>query len=192
MPGLNLKRLKEHPHGLVLGDAIPVGVLERRLHHQDKRVHLDHPELHEEVARLRAAAAAEDRKAYPLRLIWLRELRSHNSWMHNAPLLMRGERRQTVRVHPDDAAAHGLEDGGTARITSKSGAVEVPVKVTDEMMPGTIALPHGWGHGQPGTQLRVAAERAGVNSNVLADHEALDPLSGTSVLNGIPVDVVAV
>jgi hypothetical protein len=40
--------------------------------------------------------------------------------------------------------------------------------------------------------MKVAAEHAGVNSNVLADHEAMDPLSGTSVLNAIPVAVAAI
>jgi anaerobic selenocysteine-containing dehydrogenase len=70
--------------------------------------------------------------------------------------------------------------------------VDAPVEVTDAIRPGVVSLPHGWGHDQPGIRLRVAAERAGVNSNVLSDHEALDPLSGTSVLNGIPVTVASV
>jgi hypothetical protein len=37
----------------------------------------------------------------------------------------------------------------------------------------------------------VAASRPGVNSNVLADGELFDPLSGNAVLNGIPVQVEA-
>jgi hypothetical protein len=50
-------------------------------------------------------------------------------------------------------------------------------------------LPHGWGHDEPGVELRVARGHAGVNSNILSDETALDPLSGNSVLNGIPVTV---
>ena len=92
-------------------------------------------------------------------------------------------------VHPDDAGRLGLHDGMAATVRSRVGQVVAPVEVTDAVRPGVVSLPHGWGHGQPGTRLRVAAERAGVNSNVLTDHEALDPLSGTSVLNGIPVTV---
>jgi anaerobic selenocysteine-containing dehydrogenase len=116
----------------------------------------------------------------------MRELRSHNSWMHNSPLLMRGGRTHALRVHPDDAAAHGLEDGGEARLESKSGAVTVPVKVTDEMTPGTVALPHGWGH-RGGW--RLANSNAGTNVNVLASGHAddLERLAGMAFLNGIPV-----
>ena len=69
------------------------------------------------------------------------------------------------------------------------GLVVAPVEVTDEIRPGVVGLPHGWGHDLPGAQMRVAGEHAGVNSNVLADDRALDPLSGTSVLNGIPVEL---
>jgi anaerobic selenocysteine-containing dehydrogenase len=77
-------------------------------------------------------------------------------------------------------------------VTSRVGTVDAAVEVTDSIRPGVVSLPHGWGHGQPGTRMRVAAERAGVNSNILADHTAIDPLSGTSVLNGIPVEIVGV
>jgi anaerobic selenocysteine-containing dehydrogenase len=109
--------------------------------------------------------------------------------MHNIEVLVKGKPRCTLQVHPDDAARLGLRDGAPARITSRVGSVDAPVEVTDAIRPGVVSLPHGWGHGRPGTRLSVAAERAGVNSNVLADHESIDPLSGTSVLNGIPVTV---
>ena len=62
-------------------------------------------------------------------------------------------------------------------------------ELTDAIMPGVVSLPHGWGHDQPGAALRVARAHAGVNSNVLADELALDPLSGNAVLNGIPVTI---
>jgi anaerobic selenocysteine-containing dehydrogenase len=106
--------------------------------------------------------------------------------MHNSPLLMRGGRTHALRVHPDDAAAHGLEDGGEVRLASKSGAVTVPVKVTDEMTPGTVALPHGWGH-RGGWKL--ANSNAGINFNLLAsgDPGDLERLAGMAFLNGIPV-----
>ena len=111
--------------------------------------------------------------------------------MHNIEVLVKGKPRCTLQVHPDDAARLGLADGGVARVTSRVGAVDASVEVTDAIRPGVVSLPHGWGHGQPGTRMRVAAERPGVNSNILSDHEAMDPLSGTSVLNAIPVEVVA-
>lgn len=75
---------------------------------------------------------------------------------------------------------------------SRDGEVDASVEITDSIRPGVVSQPHGRGHDRPGTRQRVAAERAGVNSNVLTDHEAMDPLSGTSVLNRIPVDVAPV
>ena len=81
-----------------------------------------------------------------MRLIGLRELRSHNSWMHNARLLMRGGREHLARVNPRDAEAHGIEDGEMCRISSPHGTIALPAKVTDEIVAGTVAVPHGWGH----------------------------------------------
>ena len=186
--GLSLKRLREHPHGLVLADEIATGVLHDKLRTSDKRVHLAPPEIVAEVDRL--ASANGDDPRFPLRMIGMRELRSHNSWMHNAPLLMRGGRVQALRVHPDDAAAHGLEDGAHALLESKDGSLTVPVLVSDEMTPGTVALPHGWGH-RGGWQL--ANRHAGANVNLLAgaQPEDLERLAGMAHLNGIPVRVSA-
>ena len=111
--------------------------------------------------------------------------------MHNAPLLMRGGRTQALRIHPDDAAACGLEDGdrATDRVARRR-ASSVPVLVTDEMTPGTVALPHGWGHrgGWP-----LANSHGGVNVNLLAGSrvEDLERLAGMAHLTGIPVRVSA-
>jgi anaerobic selenocysteine-containing dehydrogenase len=187
--GLSFAKLRDrHPHGLVLEDYVRTGVLRKRLRHRDGCVPLAPPAIAAELERL--AAVDGDDPAYPLRLIGMRELRSHNSWMHNAPLLMRGGRDHALRIHPDDAGEHELEDGGEARLESKSGSVAVNVKVTDEMTPGTVALPHGWGH-RGGW--RVANEHPGVNVNLLAsgEPEDLEPLAGMAFLNGIPVRVAA-
>jgi anaerobic selenocysteine-containing dehydrogenase len=187
--GLSLKRLARHPHGLLLDEHIATGVLRDKLRTPGKLVRLWPPEIAAELRRL--GSANGDDRDFPLLLIGMRELRSHNSWMHNAPLLMRGGRVQALRMHPDDAAAAGLEDGGRVRVVSKSGAVEVPVKVTDEMTPGTVALPHGWGH-RGGW--RLANENAGANVNLLSssDPDDLERLAGMAHLNGIPVRVEAV
>ena len=74
---------------------------------------------------------------------------------------------------------------------SRVGQVVVPVEITDGIVPGVVSIPHGWGHSAPGARLRVASEHAGVNSNVLADEDLYDPVSGNAVLNGIPVSVAA-
>ena len=92
-------------------------------------------------------------------------------------------------VHPDDAERLRLVDGEEAVIRSRAGAIVVPVEVTDDVMPGVVSIPHGWGHDLPGMSLSVAGEHAGTNSNVLSDELVLEPLSGTAVLNGIPVEL---
>jgi anaerobic selenocysteine-containing dehydrogenase len=125
-------------------------------------------------------------------LIGRRQLRSNNSWMHNLEPLVKGKERCTAHVHPDDAARLGLVDGEPARVSSRAGVVEVPVEVTDAVMPGVVSIPHGWGHDADGVRMSVAAAHAGTNSNVLADEELIDPLSGNAVLNGIPVELVPV
>src|SRR3954454_11502044 len=125
-------------------------------------------------------------------LIGRRQLRSNNSWMHNLPPLVKGKDRCTAHVHPDDAARLGLRDGEPARVSSRAGQIEVPVELTDAVMPGVVSIPHGWGHDIDGTRMSVASEHAGTNSNVLADELLLDPLSGNAVLNGIPVELAPV
>ena len=94
-------------------------------------------------------------------------------------------------IHPDDAQPRELANGDPARVVSATGTVVVPVEVTDAVMSGVVSLPHGWGHDVEGVDLAVAAAHAGVNSNVLSSRDALDPLSGNAVLNGIPVEVHA-
>ncbi|MFZ4719375.1 MAG: molybdopterin oxidoreductase family protein [Ilumatobacteraceae bacterium] len=186
--GASIDLLRANPHGVDFGPLQPR--LPDILRTPSGMIELDHPVLMADLERL--AAAMPRWEEHPLMLVGRRHLRSNNSWMHNIEVLVKGKPRCTLQVHPDDAARLGVADGGVARVTSRVGSVDASVEVTDAVRPGVVSLPHGWGHGQPGTRLRVAAERAGVNSNVLTDHEALDPLSGTSVLNGIPVDIVPV
>jgi formate dehydrogenase len=187
--GLTLSAVAARPSGIVLADTLATGLLRKAVRHRDRRVHLDAPPIVSEVDRLLADGAGDP--AYPMRLIGLRELRSHNSWMHNSPKLMAGDRTHSARVHPDDGARLGLTDGGRVRISSKDGAVEVAVKLTDEMSQGVVAVPHGWGH--EGGWL-VANGAGGANINVLAGSapEDLEPLAGMAFLNGIPVRLQAV
>lgn len=198
--GLTLRRLlDEHPHGTVLRPHLRAGALRRVVLHGDRRVALDHPQIAGEVQRLRAAADEREREAerFPLRLIGMRELRSENSWMHNAPLLLRGGRRQRARMHPSDAAAIGAAEGERIRLTSPHGAIELPVTLTDDVKRGVVAVPHGWGHKGTGGWRRAnnAAKGGGVNVNLLMSSHPhdLERLAGMAVLNGVPVraEVVA-
>lgn len=183
--GASLELLLANPHGVDYGALEPR--LPDALRTKSGAIELAAPELLADVPRLRAAI--DELSSRELVLVGRRHLRSNNSWMHNIEVLVKGKPRCTLHVHPDDAVKLGVREGGVARVASRVGEVDAIVEVTDSIRPGVVSLPHGWGHGLPGTRLRVAAERAGVNSNVLTDHEAIDPLSGTSVLNGIPVSV---
>jgi len=117
-------------------------------------------------------------------------VRSNNSWMHNLPLLAKGPFRCTALVNPADAQRLGLVDGSMARISGKAGtSIDAQVELSDTMMPGVISVPHGWGHDLPDTWLSLAAERPGVNLNVVLDDRAWDPLSGNAVLGGSAVKV---
>jgi anaerobic selenocysteine-containing dehydrogenase len=182
----SLDALLEAPHGVDYGALEPrlPGILRT----PSGRVELAPEPLVADLARL--AAHIDELRERDLVLVGRRHLRSNNSWMHNIEVLVKGRPRCTLQVHPDDADRLGLRHGAGATVTSRVGSVVAPVEVTDAIRPGVVSLPHGWGHDLPATQLRVAAERAGVNSNVLTDHDAMDPLSGTAVLNGIPVTVV--
>ncbi|QES50869.1 molybdopterin-binding oxidoreductase [Streptomyces venezuelae] len=182
--GLGLERLLAHPHGIDLGPLRPrlPGVLKTR----SGRIELLPEPIAAELPRLHAALA--ERPA-ALVLVGRRHLRSNNSWLHNVPALTGGSNRCTLQVHPLDAARLGLVDGKAARISADGGSLEVPVEITDSVRTGVVSLPHGWGHDRPGTRLSAASAQPGANVNQLLDGSRLDPLSGTAVLNGFPVEV---
>ncbi|MGW1890967.1 molybdopterin oxidoreductase family protein [Streptomyces sp. NPDC002004] len=184
--GLNLERVLAHPHGIDLGPLRPR--LPQALRTRSGRVELLPEPIAEELPRL---ARALREPSDGLVLVGRRHLRSNNSWMHNVRPLTGGSNRCTLQVHPDDAARLGLADGVAARISGAGGEVTAPVEITDTVRPGVVSLPHGWGHDRPGTRLSVAAQDPGVNVNQLLDGTLLDPLSGTAVLNGVPVRVGA-
>ena len=183
--GLTLDALERSPHGVDLGPL--ESRLPDMLRTASGKVELAPEEIIGDMDRLRAAAARERNGGFVL--IGRRQLRSNNSWMHNLPALVKGKERCTLYVHPDDAVRLGLADGELASVTSATGAIEVPVEVTDEIMRGVVSIPHGWGHDADGVRMDVASAHAGVNSNFLADESMVEPLSGNAVLNGIPVEV---
>ncbi len=185
--GLSLAKLEANPHGVDLGplkSRIP-----EVLRTPSGKVELAPDPIVDDVARLRGSL--DHRRNGGMVLVGRRDLRSNNSWMHNLDVLVKGKERCTMHVHPDDARRLGLADGQPARVTSKAGTITVPVEVTDTVMPGVASIPHGWGHDLDDIELGVAAGRPGVNTNVLTDSTALDPLSGNCVLNGIPIEVGA-
>jgi len=184
--GLSLAALREAEHGIDLGPLEPR--LPDLLGTASGAIELAPDLLVSDVPRLRAALA-ERRREDGMVLIGRRHLRSNNSWMHNLRPLAKGRDRCTLLINPGDAVRLGLEDGGRARVKSRVGELVAPVAVSDEMMPGVVSLPHGFGHDAAGAQLSVAADFAGVNVNLLNDETRIDVLSGNAVLNGTPIEV---
>ncbi|APA94892.1 Nitrate reductase [Nocardia seriolae] len=175
---LNLQALLDNPHGIDLGAQEPrlPGVLRTA----SRRVELAPDEMLADLERLRARMRAEQPEMV---LVGRRQLRSNNSWLHNVAPLVGGSNRCTLQIHPDDAVRLGLN--GRAVVKSAAGTLTVEVEPTEDIMPGVVSLPHGWGHGDSAQS--VARAHAGVNANALTDDSLVDVPSGNAVFNGVPV-----
>ncbi|MBD3870514.1 MAG: molybdopterin-dependent oxidoreductase, partial [Acidobacteria bacterium] len=182
--GLRLTTLEKSEHGLDLGPLEPC--LPARLQTPNRRVELA-PIPFVKDARRVLATLDGDPTDQPLLLIGRRHLRSNNSWMHNSRRLVRGRDRCTLLMHPEDAARTGVVGEAKVAVVSRAGRVEAPLELSDEVMPGVVSLPHGWGHHRPGTELSVAEEHPGVSINDLTDELVVDDLCGNAVLSGVPV-----
>ncbi len=185
---LNLDKLKAAPSGIDLGPLKPQ--LPERLMTADKQIDCATPAPLADLKRL-AEEFSGDTPAPRLRLIGRRHVRSNNSWMHNYHRLVKGKARDQLLVHPKDLAEHELADGDRATLESRSGAVTVTLQASDEVMPGVVSLPHGFGHGRTGIRLHTARKHAGVSCNDVTDAAYLDDLSGNAAINGVPVTLKA-
>ncbi|GIJ64093.1 molybdopterin-dependent oxidoreductase [Virgisporangium aurantiacum] len=182
--GLSLDRLLAEPHGVDLGPLEPR--VPEILRTPSGRIELCPEPIAAEVSRLDPRPPEPDTFV----VVGRRHLRTNNSWMHNVPALVKGRPLCTVVVNRGDADRLGLVAGGRARVTSRVGEVELTVEVTDDIAPGVVSIPHGFGHDLPGVEMSVARHLpGGVNTNLLTDDLAIDPLSGNAVLNGIPVSL---
>jgi anaerobic selenocysteine-containing dehydrogenase len=184
-----ISELRKHPEGVDLGPLRPT--LPDRLMTRDKRIALAPGVVTDDLVRLRASIA--DLAVAPadtLVLIGRRHQKTNNSWMHNTERLTRGRARHQLLMHPDDLAARGLLDGSLVEVSSRVGSVTVEVAAVEDMMPGVVSLPHGYGHQVAGTRLGQASRVVGVSINDLTDPERLD-LSGNAALSGVPVTVAA-
>ena len=186
--GISLQTLRDQPHGLDLGPLKPR--MPEALRTPSGKIELAPAEIVADVARLESEL--EEFSAEQFLLVGRRHLRSNNSWMHNIEALVKGDPRCTLQMHPDDATQLGAIHGGSVRITSRVGMLEAVLEVTEDIRPRVVSLPHGWGHNVSGTKMSVASTVSGINTNVLTDEEAMDPISGNAVLNGIPVKIEAI
>ncbi|MBC3466713.1 molybdopterin oxidoreductase family protein [Pseudomonas sp. RW10S2] len=184
--GLSLQALDAYPHGLDLGPLQPN--LAARLRTPGQVVQAAPQVLLDDLQRLaRQVPMAHDQ----LLLIGRRHVRSNNSWMHNFHRLVKGKPRHQLLMHPQDLQQRQLEDGQWVRVRSRTGSLEVQVLASEEVMPGVVSLPHGYGHGRQGVRLQIAHAQPGVSANDLTDERLRDALSGNAALNGVPVQVEA-
>ena len=186
---LSLDKLRAHPHGIDLGPLEPR--LAKILSTRDGRIDLVPQEIRGDIPRLRATLRSPARSGRVFTLIGRRTLRSMNSWLHNSKRLTSGKPRCLLFMHPDDAGRLGLASGQTVKLRGKVGEIVVPLQITDEIKPGVLCLPYGWGHDRPGARMGVAAKTVGASYNDLVDDAGYDPVSGASVLNGVAVTVEA-
>jgi len=185
--GLTLAKVRASEHGIDLG---PLTMrLPDIINTPSGMVELAPPAITNDIGRLRADLLKRDREMV---LIGRRNLRTSNSFMHNLPALVKGRDACTLQMSPRDARRIGVADGSAARITSRVGSVVASVEVTEDLMPGVVSLPHGWGHNVEASQISVAKKHAGVNTNALTDDRAYDEASGAAVLFGTPVTIEAV
>ena len=191
--GLSLKRLRANPNGIDLGELQPV--LPAALRTPDKKIdaapkaYLDH--LKQAVIPRLKSASERQSGSNEFSLIGRRHLRSNNSWMHNSQRLVKGPDRCTLMMHSSDAERLNLVAGTPVTISSSVGSVTAPLEITDEIMPGVVSLPHGYGHHRPKTKLSVAAQHAGVSINDLTDDKIVDNLTGNAAFSAQTVRIEA-
>ena len=192
--GLDLKQLKKNPHGIDLGPMQPC--LPERLFTADKTINLAPEAFVSELEKLADVFAvdtpAPEQNGFDLQLIGRRDPRTNNSWFHNSYRMVKGKDRCLALIHPQDAEHRQLSNGDMARVSSRVGSISIQVAISDEMKPGVISIPHGWGHQLDGIRLGIAQQHAGVNTNILTDDRFLDSLSGNAALNAVPVSVTKV
>ena len=187
--GLSLKKLKKSPHGIDLGPLEPQ--LPNALKTKDKKIHLNIDFYQADLKRVAQRFNLEETAAHnDILLIGRRHLRSNNSWLHNSKRLVKGKSRCTLMLHPDLAREQSIEQGDLVKVTSRVGSIEVEAEITNEIMPGVVSIPHGWGHNRQGTRQTIANDHAGVSVNDITDEQFIDELSGNAAVNGVPVVLV--
>jgi anaerobic selenocysteine-containing dehydrogenase len=195
-----VRRAGHQGEGPMLGEALFESILSSRsgvvfsvneyeetwrfIKHEDGMIHLEIPEMLVALSELDPTqqAAAID---YPFVLV-AGERRSYNAnTIYRDPGWRKTDRDGALKVHPDDATAFGLSDGGWARCESKRGAVLVRVEVSDQVARGQVTLPHGYGMEHPeGDGNR---RRTGAHINELTSAEDRDPIAGTPYHKYVPV-----
>jgi formate dehydrogenase len=185
------KKLLKYHHGLARPGHRPGSFLSQRVFTPDKKVALAPNILLDQSQKLDEDFNDFLNRKGQFRLITKRAVTTHNSWTHNLErMVANGRHTNFLYLHSGDGEKLDLKENDLADVRSETGSVRIPVKYLDELMPGTVALPHGWGH-QHANGLSIARKTTGVNVNLLAADGPvkLEKVSGMAHLTGIPVTI---
>ena len=186
-----LRKLRKQKDGILLEENQPGDYLGKRVNTPSGKVELAPADLVKRARGLDELFEAEKDNVGMLKLIQKRERFTHNSWAHNVREFIHGERNTNyLFIHPSDAQSRNLSEGDTARVSVGSKAIEVPVRLDEDLLPGTISVPHGWGH-QRASGLSIAKETGGANVNIIMPDgpESIEQGSGMSHMNGVIAEV---
>lgn len=185
---LTLNKLRAHPHGLDMGPLVPR--IPEILPKKNPVIILVPQLFADEIPALQKWIITQSTpRPDKFSLIGRRHLRSNNSWLHNSARLTKGPARCTLLMHPQDAEKIGLTEGAQAEIESTQGCARFAVELTEDISPGVISVPHGWGHHRAGTQMRVASQIAGTSINDVTEDSKLDRLTGNAAFSSMVVTV---
>ncbi|BFM09921.1 molybdopterin oxidoreductase family protein [Simiduia litorea] len=182
---LDLATLEQHPSGVDLGPHISRMAA---LYSEENPVRLAPEQFIQAVRNLNC----EHTEPKALKLIGRRHTRSNNSWMHNYHRLVKGKRRDQLMMHPSDMQARHITAEAKVLIKSRVGSVVATVQACEDLLPGVVSLPHGFGHNRLATKLHIAEQHAGVSANDLTDDQYIDTISGNAAVNGVNVEVCLV
>lgn len=187
--GLSLKKLRQHPHGIFLGQH--ERCLPERLFTKDKKIHLAPEVIVADIPRLKKRWLSGDPSTpAEFDMVIVGRLQNRTlGWMHNSHRLVKGRDTCTLFIHPEDAAAREIVDGSVVAVSSEVGSIRLPVKITDAVMAGVVCMPPLWGHNRPGTRRAVANAHPGASMNDITNQEVMDELTGNAVVHGVPVKV---
>ena len=190
--GLNLKRLKKAPHGVFLGELTPC--LPKRLFTSDKTIRLAPQPMLDDLPRLKAHLDKLQSQAEETDTLQIISRLTNRTlgWMHHSHRLVKGRNPVELIMHPEDARARSITTNTVVRVSTERDAIEVPVRISDDIMPGVVCLPHLWGHNRPGTRQRVANATPGASYNDLTSVATIDELTGNAIFNGVRVHVTTV
>ncbi len=157
-------------------------MLPERLFTRDQRINLV-PALY--FRALQGLPAPKPVAPEQMLMIGRRHIRSNNSWMHNSQRLVKGKGRCNAMIHPDDAKRLAVAEGDDVVVSTPSGTITLPAWLCDDIMPGVISVPHGWGHDREGVQLGVARKVAGQSVNDIIGSSRVEAVTAMAQLNAL-------